>query len=147
MGRPFFGWPLAGWREFDELDRLRRRLDALSETIWPAAGAAGVYPLFNITEDADNYYVRAELPGMTGSDLDIKVTGRALSISGQRKAETDPEASYHRRERRSGTFDRTITLPAEVDADKVDARMKNGILTVTLPKAAHAKPRQIKVKS
>jgi HSP20 family protein len=109
---------------------------------------AGVFPLVNLTEDKDGYYVRAELPGVKADELDIHVTANNLSISGERKiaAETE-DAKYHRREREAGTFSRMIGLPGEVDTDKVDANLANGILTISIPKAEIAKPKQITVTS
>jgi HSP20 family protein len=109
---------------------------------------AGVFPLMNVTEDEDNYYVRAELPGFKGKDLDISVTGEALSISGERKLPgEDEKAQYHRRERESGKFSRIISLPAQMDTTKVEARCTDGILTVTMPKSEATKPKQIAIKA
>jgi HSP20 family protein len=109
--------------------------------------AAGVLPLINLTEGKDNYYVRAELPGVKGDELDIQVTANNLAISGERKIAAEEEgARYHRREREAGTFSRMIGLPGEVDTDKVDAKLVNGILTVVISKAEIAKPKQITVK-
>jgi HSP20 family protein len=109
--------------------------------------AAGVLPLINLTEGKDNYYVRAELPGVKGDELDIQVTANNLAISGERKIAAEEEgARYHRREREAGTFSRMIGLPGEVDTDKVDAKLENGILTVVISKAEIAKPKQITVK-
>jgi HSP20 family protein len=109
--------------------------------------AAGVLPLINLTESKDNYYVRAELPGVKGDELDIQVTANNLAISGERKIAAEEEgARYHRREREAGTFSRMIGLPDEVDTDKVDAKLENGILNVVISKAEIAKPKQITVK-
>jgi HSP20 family protein len=110
--------------------------------------AAGVFPLMNVTEDKDNYYVRAELPGLKAEDLDISVTGDTLSISGERKLPAEDEkAKYHRREREAGRFSRILSLPARTDTKKVEAVCTDGVLTVTLPKAEAAKPKQISVKA
>ena len=83
------GWPRWDWTSpFEELERMRRQMDLLSEGLsrglWREPGA-GVFPLMNVTEDADNYYVRAELPGLKADDLDISAAGDTLSISGERK--------------------------------------------------------------
>ena len=110
--------------------------------------AAGVFPLMNITEGKDNYYVRAELPGFEAEDMDISVTGDTLSISGERKLPVEDEkARYHRREREAGRFSRIISLPAQMDTGKVEAHCTDGVLTVILPKAEAAKPKQIAVKT
>jgi len=119
---------------------------ALSEGAFPIP-AAGVFPLTNVTEDKDNYYVRAELPGINSDELDIQVTVKGISISGERKIPVEGNnVKYHRREREAGKFSRTINLPEDVDVNKVDASLNNGILTVTIPKAEIAKPRQISIK-
>lgn len=90
--------------------------------------SAGVFPLLNLTEDKNNYYVRAELTGVKGDELDIQVTGKNLAISGERKFAAEEEgARYHRREREAGIFSRMIGLPGEVDTDKVEANLENGI--------------------
>jgi HSP20 family protein len=112
------------------------------------AAAAGVFPPLNVTQDANNYYVRAEVPGIKASELSISAVRNQLTIAGKR--EIPPEqghVSYHRRERAEGAFNRTLTLPTELDADRVDARCVDGILTLTLPKTEAAKPRQVVVKS
>jgi HSP20 family protein len=108
---------------------------------------AGVLPLINLTEGKDHYLVRAELPGVKGDELDIQVTANNLAISGERKIAAEEEgARYHRREREAGTFSRMIGLPGEVDTDKVEAKLENGILTVVISKAEITKPKQITVK-
>ncbi|MFZ0726736.1 MAG: Hsp20/alpha crystallin family protein [Desulfobacterales bacterium] len=136
---------------FEELERMRRQLDEVfgggtGRRSYRLSGA-GVFPLINLTEDKENYYVRAELPGLSAADIDISVTGRNLSIAGERKIPSEDEnVRYHRRERDAGTFSRLIALPGEVDADKVEAKHVNGILTVAVPKAEAAKPKQITVR-
>jgi HSP20 family protein len=105
-----------------------------------------VFPLINLTEDNNSYYVRAELPGVTADELDIQVTANNLSISGERKIEPEEEgAKYHRRERDAGRFSRSLQLPGEIDSDKVKAKLENGVLTVLISKAEVAKPKQIAV--
>jgi HSP20 family protein len=109
---------------------------------------AGVFPLINLTEDKEKYFVRVELPGVKADELDIQVTANNLAISGKRKiAAEDESARYHRREREAGTFSRMIALPGEIDSDKVDANLENGILTIVISKAEIAKPKQITVSS
>ena len=147
--RRVFDFPT--WRirnPFGELERLRQQMDRVFED----AGAnhrlpqAGVFPPINLTEDKDKYYVRAELPGVKADELDIQVTGNNLAISGERKIASEVEgARYHRREREAGTFSRMIGLPGEIDTDKVEANLENGILTVVVSKAEIAKPKQITV--
>jgi len=145
-------WPTRRWSSsFDELERMRRQMDLLAEGLTRGSWrepAAGVFPLMNVTEDKDNYYVRAELPGLKADDLNISVTGDTLSISGERKISVEDEkAQYHRREREAGKFSRIVSLPAQMDTGKVEAHCNEGVLTVVLPKAEAVKPRQIAVKA
>lgn len=141
--RPAFDTPFA---DFEQLRRQMLRLfDAVGTEAFGEMGA-GVFPPVNITEDRDNYFVRAEVPGIRVNELEISAVGRTLSVSGKREiGNENVNASYHRKERSEGEFNRTVTLPAEFDADRVEAQYKWGILTVTLPKAETAKPRQIVV--
>ena len=144
-------WPTWGWTgTFEELERMRRQMDWLSGGLSRGLfgePSAGVFPLMNVTEDNDNYYVRAELPGIKAGELDISVTADTLSISGERKLPAEDEkAQYHRREREAGRFSRIVSLPEQVDTGKVEARSTDGVLTITLPKAEIAKPKQIAVK-
>lgn len=144
-------WPRWDWRSpFEELERMRRHMN------WLAGGlsrglfgepAVGVFPLMNVTEDKENYYVRAELPGLKADELEISVTGGTLSIAGERTLPVeDKKAQYHRREREAGRFSRIVSLPAQINADKVEATCTDGVLTVILAKAEAAKPKQIAVK-
>jgi len=129
---------------------MRQQMDRLVEEARAPyqAPQAGVFPLTNLSEDKDNYYVRAELPGVKGDELDIQVTGQNLAISGERKISSEQDgARYHRREREGGTFSRMIGLPGDINRDNVDAKLENGILTVVVPKAEIAKPKQITVSS
>ena len=148
--RRIFGFPNWETRSpYTELERMRRQMDRMFED-WPRAyqrQAAGVFPLINLTENKDSFFIRAELPGMTSADLDMQATSNSVSVSGERKiaAETK-EAKYHRREREAGKFSRIVGLPSEIDPDKIEASLVNGILTVVVPKAQAAKPRQINVR-
>lgn len=135
---------------FAELERVKEEMDRFFEEISEGIlkePAAGVFPLVNLTEDENNYYVRAELPGIKPEELDISVTENTLTISGERKIKVEGDVDYHRKEREEGRFSRAISLPGEIDPDKVEARCKNGILTVILPKAEKTKPRKISIKS
>jgi len=136
---------------FAELERMRQEMDRLFENLSGSIlrePIAGVFPLMNVTEDKDNYCVRAELPGVKADELDISVTNDTLSISGERKIpEENENVRYHRKERDEGKFSRVITLPSPINTEKVEANCANGILTVLLPKAEEAKPKQIKVRT
>lgn len=151
IARNFLSFPSSGWHShFDELDRMRSQLNRLMGDVdrgpFRQTGR-GVYPLINLTEDQDNYYLRAELPGITKDDLELNVTDDNISISGSRKMkEEDEKATFHRRERDAGRFSRAITLPSKVDNSKIEAGLTYGILEVTLPKAEETKPKKIQVK-
>lgn len=150
--RRISNWPRWGSRgPFEELERMRREMDRLFEGLTGTPfgePAAGVFPLINITEDIDSYYIRAELPGTKADELDISVTGNSLSIGGERKILSEDEnANYHRREREAGKFSRVISLPGQVDTAKTEAHCVDGVLTVVLPKSESAKPKQITIKT
>lgn len=149
--RRLFNFPI--WNiddQFGQMEQMKREMDRLFENYsgrrFPGR-RAGVFPLINLSEDKNNYYVRAELPGLDSEELDIQTTGETLSISGERKIPSESEkANYHRRERKAGRFSRIISLPGDFDHGRVEASLIDGILTVTMPKSEKAKPRQIKVK-
>ena len=148
--RTSFGVP--AWRlrsPFGDLERMRNQLDSLFDAISGesrAALGAGVFPAVNITETKDEYYVRAELPGVQNDELQLDIKERTLTIAGERKiAAESEEAKYHRREREAGKFSRAIVLPGEVDSGNVDAKLAEGVLTVRIAKSEKAKPRQITV--
>ncbi len=147
--RPLIEWDLKN--PFEELERMRMEMDRLFESITGGLLGetfSGVYPLINITEDKDNFYIRAEVPGLKEKDIEISATSDTLTISGERKAIAHEEdVKYHRRERDTGKFSRVVTLPAQIDPDKVDATLSDGILTVVLPKSEAVKPKQIAIKS
>ena len=112
----------------------------------PGRGARR-YPLINLSEDRDHLYIEALAPGVDPATIDLSVIRNMMTISGEKRRHPEdikPEA-FHRSERAAGKFVRTVELPVEVDADQVKAEYKHGILLVTLPKAAAAKPKQISV--
>jgi HSP20 family protein len=135
-------------RSWGEVRRLRDEMNRMFSTFgqqWPGLGFG--YPPLNVWQDADNLYAEAELPGIDMSDLEIYVTGGdQLSIKGERKP-VNKDGVWLRRERAFDKFSRVLTLPVEVDADKVHARLSNGVLTLTLPKSEAAKPKKIAVKA
>ncbi len=146
------------WDPFRELDALRREVDRAFEDYgawkWPFSRTAFVpwvsartYPLLNVGEDKDNLYVEALAPGLDPDSIEISVLRDTLRIAGQ-KAPLNPDIkpeAFHRSERGAGKFVRTLTLPVEVDSEKVSAQYKNGLLLLTLPKHERAKPKQITV--
>jgi HSP20 family protein len=144
--RPGFDNPFA---EFEQLrDEMLRLFDAAAGTDGYREAMAGVFPPMNVTQDNDNFYIRAEVPGIQATDLSISAQRNRVSISGRREIPREAgKVSYHRQERAEGEFARTVTLPGEIAADKVEARCTDGVLTLTLPKAEESKPRQIAVNS
>ena len=108
---------------------------------------SGALPPLNVWEAEKYLYVEAEIPGVKMDDIDVSVLGDELTIKGERKNETDDGVSFHRRERRMGAFSRTIQLPTAVDAQGVQATLRDGVLTVTLSKAASVLPRRITVQT
>lgn len=149
---------LTGWKDFDDtlraLDRMQRRFDIAFdpfERSGPPARAQlrtrAAWPATNVFETKESFVVKADVPGLTDADLSVSVEEDALVIRGERKAEVPEGYQVHLRERAPVAFTRKLPLPARVDADAVNASLKNGVLTVTLPKAREALPRQIAVKA
>lgn len=135
---------------FRELDEARRDMERMFDSLTGFAGlrSPGVFPAINVSEDGESIYVRAELPGIKSNDLDVTMENETLTIAGEREMPSEDESvSYHRREREWGAFRRSFSIPARVDFDKVRARYSDGILTVVLPKAAEARPRQIAIQA
>jgi HSP20 family protein len=147
---PIFTFREPGWQPAREMERLQRQMNRPWEESFgpgPAFWRAGVYPLVNISEDHDNVYVRAELPGVHPENLQITLHEGNLILRGERQIPPeDKQVNYHRRERESGFFRRVVRLPARVNPDKVEAACKDGILTLKLAKPEEIKPRQIQVK-
>lgn len=140
--------PDTPWNSFQGLAQLRDEMDRLFE--FPLGELAGQRffnewaPAVDLFEDKDKLIVKAELPGMKKENIDISLHDGALTISGERHEEKK-DGSTHRTERFHGKFQRTVTLPTLVEGDKVKASYKEGILTISLPKAEEAKPKKIDV--
>jgi len=136
---------------FDRLSTLRDELDRTFGAPWTDFTRAtqflnGWVPPVDVLQNKDAVTVRVELPGMKKEDIAVTLHEGVLSISGERKDEaTRDEGECHRTERLYGKFQRSITLPSPVKADKIQASYKDGVLTVTLPKTEEAKPKQIEV--
>jgi len=118
-----------------------------TEPMWPAvAPFAGTGPAVDVTEDEKGYAVTAELPGLDEKDVEVTVTGDALTIKGEKRAEKEEKAKdYYLSERSYGTFRRTFGLPEGIDRDTIGATFAKGVLTVTLPKTAEAQKEEKKV--
>ena len=148
------------WNPFREMEAIRREVERAFGNFgerrrwWPFFGApflpeysARAFPLVNLSEDANNVYVEALAPGVNPDTLDITVIRNTMRISGEKQALSEkikPE-DFHRQEREAGNFVRVITLPVEVQSDKVKAEYKNGLHLVTMPIAELAKPNRITV--
>jgi len=134
---------------FSPLLRLHDQMNRLFENFFedlPQVRPYGAsYPALNLWEDADNAYVEAELPGLTLDDVEVFLTGNELTINGERRIPNQENANWHRRERSQGRFSRRVTIPWAVDADKVEARLSDGVLCIKLPKSESAKPRKVKL--
>jgi len=110
---------------------------------WPFAGRG--QPPVNVWETGEAVYVELEVPGVKSDQVEIAVVGNELSIKVERPEVEQEGVTYHRRERGTGSFNRVLRLPNEVDADRVEAELRHGVLTVTLPKSEAARPRKIQV--
>jgi len=146
---------MLNWNLIREMDHLRKEMDEmfrgagfgpmLETAFLPGVGTRR-YPRINVREDADHFYLDALLPGVDAANLEMNVVGSALTLSGERVGVEDNNGrTWHRHERGAGKFLRTIELPMEIDAAKVKAEYKDGVLHVTLPKAEAAKPKRIAI--
>ena len=135
------------------VQQLRREMDRLlsgfltgaGDVSWPFAGRGR--PAVNVWETKDALHAEVELPGVKSDQVEISVVGEELSIKVERPDIEQEGVTYHRRERGVGSFSRVLRLPVEVDADRVEAELRHGVLTVALPKAESARPRKIQVSS
>jgi HSP20 family protein len=127
----------------DEMDRLFT--DFFPGVRSPEQSNGRGYPALNVWDDDDHVYVEAEVPGLRQSELDVSLVGNELSLKGTREDRTPGQSTYHRRERVAASFERTLRLPVDVDGERVQASLKDGVMLVTLPKAKAAKPRKIAV--
>lgn len=147
LQRPSF----LNWMPFDQLASVRDEMNRLFEsTLGDGVRSPDLFggwtPAVDLYEDKDNLIVRAELPGMNKESIDISLHEGVLTLSGERKAEEQPEGSdTYRSERFYGRFQRSFELPRPVESERVNASYRDGVLTVTLPKTEGAKPRQIQV--
>ena len=139
--RPF-GFP-GGADPFRELRRLQEEMDRLAGAFTPAAAS---FPAVNLYAGRDGIAVSAELPGVAKDELEIHAHRDTLTLRGTRRPAAENEQAYHRRERRSGAFTRTIQLPFRVDPEQIEARFENGVLQLSLQRPEEDKPRRIEVK-
>jgi HSP20 family protein len=132
---------------FGDLWNLRRDMADLFDLANSRTEGFVWAPPMNVREDEEALHVELELPGMDPDDVDISIENNVLTISGERTHETQNDEGYHVFERRYGRFSRTLTLSRGIDAENVEARYDRGVLHITLPKPAEAKPRRIKVQT
>lgn len=132
---------------FDALLGLQQTLDAFRTSNWLGAGpsSGGSFPPINVFRKGDDFVIITEVPGIQPSDLDVQVKGNTIRMSGTKSVSYPEKASLHRRERVGGRFDRTLTLPIEIDADGAKAECRDGILALYLPRAEQDKPKSIRV--
>ena len=132
---------------FEQLQEFQRALDTFRSSGWLGSGvsAGGGYPPMNIFRKGDDIIAIVEVPGVRKSELDIRIERNTLRISGSKGVEYGDKAAMHRRERSAGRFDRAVTLPIDIDPDKIRAECRDGILALYLPRAERDKPRSITV--
>jgi HSP20 family protein len=134
---------------FRELRRLQDEMGRLAGALAPAgalaAAAAGGFPAVNVYAGRDGIAVVAELPGVEAGDLEVHAHRDTLTIRGARRPAAEKEEAYHRRERRSGAFTRTVQLPFRVDPERVEARLEDGVLRLSLGRPEEDKPRRIEI--
>jgi HSP20 family protein len=132
---------------FNTLLGLQNALQAFRTSDWLQSGpsAGGSYPPLNVFRKGDDLVVIAEVPGISKSDLELQVKGRTVRVVGTKAVKYPENASLHRRERLAGRFDRSVTLPVEVDPDGIKAECHDGILAMFLPRAERDKARSISI--
>ncbi|HVB28475.1 MAG TPA: Hsp20/alpha crystallin family protein [Terriglobia bacterium] len=140
------------WEPFRDVVTTQDRFNRIfSETLARAFGneepsSRAWMPPVDIYETDDNLVLKAELPGINPNDVEVRVEDNTLYLKGERKVEKEAkEENLHRVERSYGAFSRTFALPGSIDADKVEAKYKDGVLTLTMPKREEAKPKTIKI--
>lgn len=136
------------WDPFRAMRELMRWDPFASMAAWPTEARDILSVAFDVKETKEGFVFKADVPGIDSKDIDVKLQNNRLTITGKREQEkSDKGDTYYTYERTHGSFTRSFTLPEGVDADKISADLKAGVLTVTLPKKPEAKPKQISVKS
>jgi HSP20 family protein len=132
---------------FEALFSLQRALDARRASDWlgGSTAAMGSYPPINVFQQGDDFVAVVELPGVDKADLQIEAKENTIRISGKKTINYGEGASIHRRERVSGVFDRTFSIPIQIEPDGIRAEYREGILALHIPRAESQKPRTIKI--
>jgi HSP20 family protein len=132
---------------FEALFRLQRELEGRRASDWldDTTSGMGAYPPINIFQEGHDFVAIIEMPGMSGDDLELKAKGNTIRISGKKSIAYGDKVSIHRRERVAGNFDRTITVPVQIDPDAIKAELSDGILILHVPRAESDKPRTIAI--
>jgi HSP20 family protein len=141
---------LTRWDPFQEMLNLRRTVDRLfdnasADSVWAQPTAWGL--AVDVVENKDDFIVKASVPGINPDDLDVSYTDDILTIKGEIKSDNEvKDNQFHLRERRYGSFSRSISLPTKIKADAIEASYQNGVLSLRLPKAEEVKPKRISIK-
>src|SRR6185436_9395636 len=132
---------------FEVLFSIQRALDSRKASDWMGSSTTGMgsFPPINIFQQDDDFVAIVELPGVEKVDLQIEAKESTIRISGKKEVGFETSASIHRRERTSGSFDRTFSLPIEINAEAIRADYRDGVLTLAIPRAESQKPRSIKI--
>jgi HSP20 family protein len=132
---------------FDTLFQFQNALDQLRSSNWLQAGPSGSggYPPMNVFRKGEDVVIVIEVPGVRKADLRIEAKGNTIRVAGTKTVDRGDKASIHRIERGGGQFDRAVTLPIEIDADRIKAECRDGILALYLPRAESDKPRAISI--
>lgn len=139
------------WRPWNELEGLRRDMDRMFDNFYRSESSdvenlSGLYPPVDIKETKDELILTTEIPGISKDDINISFSENTLTIKGEKKEEKkESDHNYHKVERRFGSFQRSFTLGTQVDADKVNASCKDGILIIEMPKKEEVKPKEIPI--
>ena len=138
----------AAWDPFQSMRELFRWDPFQFGSLLPLQADANFIPSFEVKENKESFVFKADLPGVAEKDLQVQLNDNRLSVSGKRESEkTEQNETYYASERSYGSFTRSFTLPEGVDADKAHAELKNGVLTIAVPKRPEAQPRKINVTS
>lgn len=132
---------------FEVVTSLQQALDAIRQSSWLESGTSGVgaFPPINVFRKGEDFVAIAEVPGIQKDAIDVQVRENVIRIAGTKSLNYSEKASIHRRERLAGAFDRAISLPVQIDADRVKAECHGGVLAIYLPRAESDKPKSIRV--